>query len=109
VNNPTIVNAILFALGLLTFLVVYYLQKRGWINWFRGLIVVVCIAYTLTLNSALIGPESMRILVAAFFWAMLPVIILDLGLQVSKINEWDRLFDRVTKEDREQIKKERRA
>jgi hypothetical protein len=107
VNNQTIINAILFFLGFPCFLVVYYLDKKGWINWFRGLIVVVAIAYTLTLSSPLIGPENVRVLVISFFWAMLPVIVLDLAFQLSKQDEWGKVFDRMAREDREQLRKER--
>jgi hypothetical protein len=107
VTNPVIINATLVILGVFAFLVVRYLDKRGWINWFRGLIVVVCIAYTLTLSSPLIGSENTRVLAISFFWAMLPVIILDLGFQVTRAEEWGRAFDRVVREDREKIKKEK--
>lgn len=104
-SNPTVINTILFILGIPCFLVVYYLDKRGWINWFRGLVVVVCIAYTLTLSAPLIGAENTRVLVISFFFAMLPVIVLDLGLQVSKLDEVGEFWEKLAKEDREELKR----
>ena len=102
-NNPTHINVTLFALGLPTFLVVYYLDRWGWINWFRGLVVVVCIAYTLHLTAPLIGAENARALAVSFFWAMLPVIVLDLAFQLTKLDETGRFWERLERENRDRL------
>ena len=108
-NNPTVINAILFSLGFPCFLVVYYLDKKGWINWFRGLVVVGAIAYTLTISSPLIGVENARELGISFFWAMLPVIVLDLALQLSKMDEVGRFWEKFEREKRERLDRGKNA
>lgn len=102
-SNQTLINATLFILGLPCFGVVYYLDKKGWINWFRGLVAVGAIAYTLTLTSPLIGPENVRVLAISFFWAMLPVLTLDLAFQLSKLDEIGRFWEKIEEENRKRL------
>lgn len=104
-NSYSVTYVSLFLISSCYFFLVWWLEKKEWVGWFRGLLVLVGVAYTLTVSglTGLIDNDTALRMGAAFFFALLPLLILDLAWHLQKLDEVGRFFEKLEQDTRKEL------